>query len=105
MKRDLKREIFEYLTTIPKGKVVTYAQIGDHLGNRYLARYVGNALHQNPDGDRYPCYKVVNAKGELAPAFVFGGLEIQKSRLIADGIEVVDNKVDLHKYLWDGKTE
>ncbi|MBQ7980243.1 MAG: MGMT family protein, partial [Oscillospiraceae bacterium] len=42
--------IYEYLTTIPKGKVVTYGQIAEHLGNRHLARAVGNALHKNPDG-------------------------------------------------------
>ena len=100
MKRDLKSEIFEYLLTIPHGKVVTYAQIGDYLGNRFLARYVGNALHQNPDGDKYPCYKVVNAKGELAQAFVFGGAGVQQARLEAEGIEVVDGRVDLRKYLW-----
>ncbi len=98
---ELKQKIFDYLLTIPKGKVVTYAQIGNHLGNPKLARYVGNTLHQNPDGDKYPCYKVVNARGRLADCFVFGGASEQKARLIADGIEVKDNHVDLHKYLWD----
>ena len=44
-------EIYEYLTTIPNGKVVTYGQIAEHLGNKRLSRAVGNALHKNPDGD------------------------------------------------------
>ena len=105
MERDLKQEIFEYLQAVPKGKVVTYAQIGDYLGNRFLARYVGNVLHQNPDGEKYPCYKVVNAKGELTKAFVFGGIDVQKARLEAEGIEVADGRVDLRKYLWKEQTK
>lgn len=89
---------FEYLLTVPKGKVVTYGQIAKHLGNKGLARLVGNILHQNPAGDYYPCYKVVNAKGELAKAFVFGGALEQERRLALEGILVVDGKVDLKTY-------
>jgi len=59
---------------------------------------VGNALHKNPDPDNIPCYRVVNAKGELAGAFAFGGADVQANLLCADGIEVIDNKVDLAKY-------
>ncbi len=92
--------IYEYLTTIPKGKVVTYGQIAEYLGNKHLARAVGNVLHKNPDGDKYPCYKVVNSKGQLSAAYAFGGIEEQKSRLKADGIEVTDYIVDLEKYLY-----
>jgi O-6-methylguanine DNA methyltransferase len=93
-------KIYTYLQTIPKGKVVTYGQIAQALGNPKLARAVGNALHNNPDPGKYPCYKVVNAKGKLSANFAFGGPEGQKSRLEADGIEVKENKVDLTKYQW-----
>ena len=61
---------------------------------------MGNALHQNPDPGKYPCYKVVNAQGKLSPHFAFGGLEGQKARLEAEGIKVTDGKVDLRKYQW-----
>ncbi len=94
-------KIYTYLTTIPNGKVTTYGQIAEHLGNKRLARAVGNALHKNPDGDKYPCYKVVNSKGQLSPAYAFGGIEEQKRRLEADGIEVVNYAVDLEKYLYE----
>lgn len=97
---NLSQKVYEYLTTIPKGKVVTYKQVAEHIGNKGLARVVGNILHKNPNGDKYPCYKVLNSKGELAEAFVFGGKEIQKIRLEADGIKVINNKVDLNIYQW-----
>ena len=97
---ELSQKVLDYLVMIPRGKVVTYKQVAEYLGNKGLARVVGNILHQNPDGDKYPCYKVLNSKGELASNFVFGGKNVQKERLEKDGIEVIDEKVDLKKYQW-----
>ena len=95
-----KQLIYDYLKKIPKGKVVTYGQIGEYLGNKSLARAVGNALHVNPDPIGSPCYKVVNVKGQLASNFGDGGIDIQRQRLEKDGIEVINNQVDLNKYQW-----
>ena len=95
---EFQRRVLEYVASVPKGKVVTYRQIAVALGNPGYTHAIGNALHSNPDGIKYPCYKVVNAQGMLAPAYVFGGMDEQKRRLEADGIEVVDGKVDLEKY-------
>lgn len=90
--------MYDLLLTIPRGRVVTYGRLAELLGNKHLARVVGNALHANPDGDLYPCYKVVNSKGELSRAYAFGGIDEQKRRLEAEGIAVVNGKVDLKKY-------
>lgn len=98
--KELADETYEFLTLIPKGKVVTYGQIAEYLGNKGLARVVGHILHNNPSEELFPCYKVVNSQGKLAPSFVFGGINEQKVRLEKDGIEVVNNKVDLKKYQW-----
>lgn len=91
-------QVLDFLTTIPKGKVVTYGQIAEALGNPGAARAVGNALHRNPDGVKYPCYKVVNSKGELSGRFAFGGIMVQQERLEKDGVEVINNRVSLAKY-------
>lgn len=99
----LAKKTYEYLRTIPKGKVVTYGQIAEYLGNKGLSRIVGTILHNNPDGDKNPCYKVLNGKGELAESFVFGGKDVQKQLLEKDGIEVKNYKVDLKKYKWKEK--
>ena len=98
---EYSKKVFEYLLTIPKGKVVTYKEVAEFLGNKGLARVVGNILHKNPDGDKYPCYKVLNSKGELSKSFVFGGENEQKKRLEKEGIKVENNKVDLIKYKWN----
>ena len=94
----MKQKVYDYLTTIPHGKVVTYGQIAQMLGNPRLARTVGNILHQNPDPARYPCYKVVNAKGQISQHFAFGGAAGQQQRLEAEGIVVENGAVDLRKY-------
>lgn len=96
-----KERAYAYLRSIPKGKVVTYKQVALHLGNVKLARHVGNLLHQNPDGDHTPCYKVVSAEGKLADHYAFGGAEAQKARLESEGIEVHNGKVNLKKYQYD----
>ena len=93
-----KQRVYDLLLTIPKGKVITYGQIAELMGNRAWARAVGNALHGNPDGDRYPCHKVVNSCGELSFSDAFGGIGEQKRRLEADGIVVENEKVDLKQY-------
>ena len=97
-----KQNVYEMLQTIPCGKVTTYGDIAKILGNKTWARSVGNALHENPDGEKYPCYKVVNSKGNLSHAYAFGGLEEQKRRLEKDGIAVKNGKVDLVRYRYDG---
>lgn len=99
----MKEKVYKFLTKIPKGKVVTYGQIAEYLGNKYLSRVVGNILHNNPDPIKYPCYKVVNSKGQLAKNFGDGGINIQAKRLRKDGIEVINNKVDLSKYQWNNR--
>lgn len=95
---NLTDKVLEILTLIERGKVVTYAQIAEKLGNKKLCRVVGNILHKNPDGEKYPCYRVVNSKGKLSNNYAFGGIEVQKQKLEADGIDIINYKVDLSKY-------
>ena len=92
------RRIYEAVKKIPAGKVATYGQVASMAGNKKMARAVGNALHANPDPDSIPCYRVVNSRGGLSGEFAFGGAHAQAKLLEADGVEVIDGKVDLEKY-------
>lgn len=92
------KRIYEAVKKIPKGHVATYGQIAELAGDKKMARAVGNALHKNPNADEIPCFRVVNAKGELAGAFAFGGAGAQEKLLREDGIEVIDGRVDLQRY-------
>lgn len=92
------KRIYEAVKKIPKGKVATYGQVAAMAGNPKMSRAVGNALHKNPEPSQIPCFRVVNAKGELSGEFAFGGKGRQQALLEADGIEVIDGKVNLQKY-------
>lgn len=98
------KRIYEAVKKVPKGTVATYQQIAEMAGNPWMMRAVGNALHHNPDPEHVPCYRIVNSQGRLSGAFAFGGPEEQANRLRADGIEVIDGKVDLKKYQFKGTT-
>ena len=92
------KRIYEAVKKIPKGHVATYGNVVAMAGDAKMARAVGNALHKNSAPEHIPCFRVVNSKGELAGAFAFGGESMQAELLEADGVEVIDGKVDLKKY-------
>ena len=92
------KRIYEAVKRIPQGHVATYGKVAEMAGNPKMSRAVGNALHKNPDPEHIPCFRVVNSKGELAGAFAFGGGGAQANLLEADGVDVVNGKVDLKKY-------
>ena len=97
----LFERVYEYVKTVPRGKVVTYGQVAAAIGSPRCARQVGWALHVNPEPGVIPCHRVVNREGRLAPAFAFGGEAVQASLLEAEGVEVVGGYVDLNKYRWE----
>ncbi len=96
-------KIYETVKRIPYGKVATYGQIALLSGNPNWSRVVGYALHVNPDPDTIPCFRVVNRFGEPSSAFAFGGKNTQIMLLENEGVKFVDGRVDMEKYLWDGK--
>ena len=87
--------IYDVVMTIPQGRVMTYGGVAHRAGNPRWARVVGYALHVNPAPGRIPCHRVVMKDGGLAPGFAFGGPEIQRQMLEAEGITfTADGKVD-----------
>ena len=97
----LFERVYEYVKTVPRGKVVTYGQVAAAIGAPRCARQVGWALHVNPEPGVIPCHRVVNREGRLAPAFAFGGEAVQASLLEAEGVQVEGGYVDLNKYRWE----
>ena len=94
-------EVYSVVRLIPKGKVATYGQIAKILASPNASRAVGYALHFNPAPGIIPCHRVVNRFGRLAPAFAFGGEEVQAQLLAEEGVFCDENFiVDLSKYLW-----
>lgn len=99
MKKCDDSAVYNSISKIPVGKVTTYG-ILTKLSGINNPRLVGKILHQNPDPNKYPCHRVVNSKGQTAKNYAFGGEPAQIKKLMAEGVEVKQGKVDLTKYLW-----
>ena len=93
------KRIYEAVKRIPKGHVATYGKIAED-GGRPPEWQDPWAMHciRIRIRKHIPCFRVVNAKGELAGAFAFGGEDVQAELLRADGVEVINGRVNLEKY-------
>lgn len=105
---DFSQRVFGVVRQVPRGKVVTYGQVGRLIGAPRSARYVGYALRANPepgtDPDCIPCHRVVFKDGTLCKSFVFGGPDEQREMLEAEGVTFLDDgRVDMEACLWDGR--
>lgn len=91
-------KVYEIVKKIPYGKVASYGRIAILCGNPRMARQVGWALHKNPYPDTIPCYRVVTKNGYPSKSFAFGGEKCQIELLKNEGIEFVNNHIDMDKY-------
>ena len=97
LNKSFNQRCYDLLCQIPKGKVVTYADIAHKLGGKaYQA--VGNAMANNPDVVVVPCHRVVNSNGAIGKYAL--GTEKKIALLKEEGIQLNtdNNKVlDLDK--------
>ena len=93
---DFAYAVLSAVAEIPEGKVATYGQIARLIGYPKNARLVARVLsHADYYGD-YPCHRVVNASGRLAP-----GWAAQAALLQAEGVVLRDaTHVSLKLYRW-----
>ena len=87
-------EVLSVVEEIPEGKVATYGQIARLIGKEKNSRLVARALSHAEQFGEFPCHRVVNHTGRLAPGWVEQGF-----LLMQEGVELKDrNHVDLKKY-------
>ena len=92
--------VYEFVKTVPKGKVTTYGDVARAIGKPRASRQVGWALHCNPYFGEVPCHRVVFKDGSLAQNFAFGGSDVQKNMLLSEGVGFTGDKVDMKNYRW-----
>ena len=97
MNENLAYEILSLVEEIPEGKVASYGQIAKLIGRDKNARLVGKVLSRAEFYGNYPCHRVVNHAGRLAPHF-----REQRQLLLDEGIEFKENGcVDMKKHQWE----
>jgi methylated-DNA-[protein]-cysteine S-methyltransferase len=75
-------KVYAIARAIPVGETLTYGAIAAQLGDKLLARNVGQALGRNPFPIIVPCHRVVGANGRLVGFSANGGVET-KLRMLA----------------------
>lgn len=80
------QRVYDVVRRIPEGMVATYGQVAALAGAPRSARFVGFALHSNPEPGVIPCHRVVFRDGSLAPGFAFGGPDEQRALLENEGV-------------------
>jgi methylated-DNA-[protein]-cysteine S-methyltransferase len=83
--------VYEVVRRIPKGSVLTYAQVAKLAGSPNAQRAVGNALHRNADLKRVPCHRVVRSNGSLG-GYLFGTKK-KEQILRQEGVSMEKGKV------------
>ncbi|MCH9275066.1 MGMT family protein [Bifidobacterium amazonense] len=81
--------VYDVVRRIPRGMVATYGQVAALAGRPRSARFVGFALHANPEPGVIPCHRVVFRDGSLAPGFAFGGPDEQRRLLEGEDVAFV----------------
>lgn len=90
-------EILSVVEEIPEGKVASYGQIARLIGRDKNARLVGKVLSMAEYYGDYPCHRVVNSVGRLAPYFTE-----QRQLLTEEGVCFKDNGcVDMKGYQYE----
>jgi O-6-methylguanine DNA methyltransferase len=82
MLKTFTERVYDVVQEIPKGSVLTYAQVAQRAGSVKAVRAVGNILNKNYNPD-IPCHRVVRSDGSLG-GYNRGSVE-KKKRLYEEG--------------------
>ncbi len=95
-----REKVYEIVREIPSGKVMTYGQIAEILGEGYTARTVGYVMHA-ASTENVPWQRVINSKGGCSTQKLLVPYNIQQKQLEDEGIEFSEKGVcDLNVYRW-----
>ena len=75
---------------IPKGKVLTYAEVARRAGRPKAARAVGNILNKNFDPE-IPCHRVIRSDGKISG--YNRGAKRKITRLKNEGVKISGGRI------------
>ena len=92
--------IYQVVAAIPYGKVCSYGEVAKRAGLLGYGRYVGHTMKTLPKGSKIPWYRVVNSQGKISFPVASDSFVRQQQALLAEGIVVINGKVDMRQYSW-----
>lgn len=94
-REDFRRQVYQVVRAIPRGRVLSYGGIARLIGHPSHARAVGTALKNAPEG--IPCHRVVDSRGRIVPGWAH-----QRELLEGEGVRFSDEvRVDMRRCAWD----
>jgi len=97
--RAYRERVFRIVRMIPSGRVMTYGQIAELLGEGYTPRTVGFVMHSSDD--KTPWHRVINAQGATSTRGLVLPHDKQQRMLEAEGVVFNERgRCSLQQYLW-----
>jgi methylated-DNA-protein-cysteine methyltransferase-like protein len=98
--KNYRERVYAIVRQVPRGRVMTYGQIAEILGEGYTPRTVGYVMH-GADSENVPWQRVINAQGACSTGRMTMPVNLQQSMLESEGVEFSEKgKCHLSKYLW-----
>ena len=96
---DYRERVFRIVRMIPRGRVMTYGQIAEILGEGYTPRTVGFVMHSS--NDKTPWHRVINAQGGCSTRGLVLPHDKQQRMLEAEGVSFnARGRCSLEEYVW-----
>lgn len=97
---DYREKVYEIVRRIPSGRVMTYGQIAEILGEGYTARTVGYVMH-GADTENVPWQRVINSKGGCSTGKMTVPVDLQQKMLEDEGVKFSESGYcDLESVRW-----
>ncbi|HEY5884201.1 MAG TPA: MGMT family protein [Pyrinomonadaceae bacterium] len=94
-----RERVYRLVRKIPRGRVMTYGQLAEILGDGYTPRTIGFVMHGSDD--KTPWHRVLNAQGACSTGRIVIPHDKQQRMLEHEGVQFNDRgRCDLQAYLW-----
>jgi O-6-methylguanine DNA methyltransferase len=91
---DFKEKVYEVVSKIPKGSVLSYGEVARLAGSPKAARVVGSLMRHNPyPKEKVPCHRVVRTDSSVGD---YAGEKDNRKKiklLREEGVEIAKGRI------------
>lgn len=85
--KNFSKKVLKIVSSIPRGKVLTYGEVARRGGKPRASRAVGKILNANPNPVVIPCHRVV--KSDFTVGGYSQGVKKKIKLLKSEGVEIM----------------